>query len=85
MGGAAGVGRCGRGAGHSGAAGWSDPVAKPPGGGGASAADLGPAFDRAVLTAWFGRTAEESPGRDPHGAVFSMSHRGRASLAGPGE
>lgn len=80
-----GVRRCGRGAGQRGAAGRSNPVTKPPGGGGVSAADLGPAFDRAVLTAWFRRTAEQIPGRDPHGAVFSLSHRGLASLAGPGE
>lgn len=80
-----GVGRCGRGAGQRGAAGRSNPVTKPPRGGGVSAADLGPAFDRAVLTAWFRRTAEQIPGRDPHGAVFSVSHRGLASLAGPGE
>ncbi|XP_010856773.1 PREDICTED: small VCP/p97-interacting protein [Bison bison bison] len=43
-----GVRRCGRGAGQRGAAGRSNPVTKPPGGGGVSAADLGPAFDRAA-------------------------------------
>lgn len=76
-GGAAGAGRCRRGAGRSrGACG---------GGGGASAANLGSGSDRAVGTIRSGRAQRGTPSRYPHGDVFSLSGGDRASLAGPGE
>lgn len=63
----------------------SCPVTKPPGGGGASPLDLGPGSDNAVCKAWSGADPGRGVSCRPHGAVFSLSNGGGASLARPGE